>query len=189
MINILFLTFILCCVAYLVIAPRKEVALFIIFHAFLQYILSLALWIFHMNTGLVSLLLGFMTTSTGLLLWARNMNYSREQHSFRRYFLLGQWGLLVVIVFFMAVRSPYYYLVPAASWHAHINPNLMSIHPLIKLSGNAFVFTTFFLIMLHWGQKWNIWRSLLVLGPFFLYLLIVVLLRLFQTSTYTYPFA
>lgn len=187
MLNALFLTFILCCVLYLLFAPRKESAFFVILHAFFQYVTTLALWIFHMNSALAGLLLGFMVVSTGLLIWARSLNYSAEQHSIKRYFVISQWLLIGVIALFISLKSPYYYLVPAASWHAHINPHLLSIHPLVKISANVFLFSTFFLVILQWGQKWHIRQSLIMLGPILIYFLLVLLLRFFQTSTFTYP--
>jgi hypothetical protein len=187
MLNALFILFILCCVFYLLLSPKKEMALLIVLHAFMQYAITLSLWLFHMNPALTGLLLSFMVVSSGLLVWARGLNYSTEQHSIYHYFVVGQWILLGMIGLFIAIKSPYYYLVPSSSWNSHINPNLMSIHPIVKIGGNAFIFSSIFLIILQWGQKWSIRQSLVVLGPGMIYFLLVLLLRFFQTSTYSYP--
>ena len=187
MLNAAFLLFILGCILYLLLSPRKEAALFVILHAFLQYVITLALWIFHMNSMLAALMLGFIVMSTGLLIWARSLNYSAEQQGIRRFLGVSQWVLLGVIALFILIKSPYYYLIPSSNWHAHINPHLMSIHPLVKISANAFLFSTFFLVILQWGQRWNIRQSLMLLGPMVLYFVLVVLLRFFQSATHTFP--
>ena len=189
MLNILYTLFIALALGYLVVAKRKEVPFVIVIHAFFQYILTLAFWIFHMNTAMAGLLLGFMAISSGLLVWARNLNYSRELLSIQFFFSISQWAVIASVLIFMAVKSPYYYLVPSANWHSHINAHQLSIHPVIKLCGNVLLFTTFFQLILNWGQKWSVRKSLIDLGPLMIYILLATLLRFFQSFSQALPFS
>ncbi|MCB0848125.1 MAG: hypothetical protein KDE26_32955, partial [Bacteroidetes bacterium] len=78
MLNLLYTLFILIILGYFILSKRKEVPLIVVLHAFFQYVLTLAFWIFNMNGAMAGLLLGFMTISTVLLVWGRYLNYSRE---------------------------------------------------------------------------------------------------------------
>jgi hypothetical protein len=189
MLTAAFLTVILFLVTYLLLSPRKEVPMVIVLHAIFQYALTLAFWVFHMNSFMAGLSLGFIVFTTGVLIWARSLNYSPELHTIRLFFTLGQWALLLGVGIFVSVKSPYSYLVPSASWYSHINPQQLSIHPVVKLSANVLLFTTFFQVIGHWGQRWSVRQSLLELGPLFVYVFLVALLRFFQSASYAYPFS
>ena len=138
---------------------------------------------------MAGLLLGFMVISSVLLVWGRNLNYSRELLSIQFFFSISQWTVIASVLIFMAVKSPYYYLMPSSAWSAHINANQLSIHPVIKLCGNVLLFTTFFHLILNWGQKWSLRKSLIDLGPFMIYILLATLLRSFQSNTHAFPFS
>ncbi|MEL6192058.1 MAG: hypothetical protein AAFR66_08415 [Bacteroidota bacterium] len=187
MLTWLYVLFIVLISAYLVFSERKEVPLFVVLHAILQYGFTLALWLFQMTSLLGGLLLGFISASTFLLIWARSLNYSRELYSIKLFFSLTQWIVVLAIGVFMAIESPYYRMVPASSWQAYIDMDVLSIHPVIKLCGNLLLFTTFFHIMGHWGQKWNIRKSLFDLMPVWLYFLLLSLLKIFQFSAEPLP--
>ena len=77
MLTWLYVLFIVLISAYLVFSERKEVPLFVVLHAILQYGFTLALWLFQMTSLLGALLLGFIAASTFLLIWARSFNYNK----------------------------------------------------------------------------------------------------------------
>ena len=187
MLNLLYTLFILIILGYFILSKRKEVPLIVVLHAFFQYVLTLAFWIFNMNGAMAGLLLGFMTISTVLLVWGRYLNYSRELLSIQLFFSISQWAIIGSVLVFMAVKSPYYYLIPSSTLHSHINAHQLSIHPVIKLCGNILLFTTFFHLILNWGQKWSIRKSLVDLGPFLIYLVLAAMLRFFQSFTSAFP--
>ena len=189
MLNILFIIFIIGCAVYLVVAPRKEVPLIILLHALFQYAMTLVFWIFHMNTYFAGMLLGFMVLTTFLLIWARGMNYSRELHSIQMFFSLSQWAILIAVIIFISIKSPYFYMFPSSGWNQHINPHQLSIHPAAKLCGNILLFSTFFQLIIGWGRRWTIRKSIIDLGPICIYFAMMGLLRYFQSQVQIFPFS
>lgn len=187
MLNILFFLFIALCAAYLLFSPRKELPFMVILYAMLQYALTLSMWIFQMTHALTALLLGFIVITAFLLIWARNLNYSRELNTIKLFFSLSQWVMLLCIGIFISLESPYYKLIPTSSWHSHVDAHSLSIHPVIKLCGNIFIFTTFFQVISHWGQKWKVKQSLFTLLPILFYYILIGLLRYFQISGQALP--
>ena len=189
MLNTLFIIFILACFAYLLFSPRKEIPLVVLLHALFQYAMTLIFWIFHMNTYFSAILLGFMLITTLILIWARSINYSRELQSIQLFFSLCQWAALLAVATFISIKSPYFYMVPSSGWHRHINPHQLSIHPAAKLCGNVLLFSTFFQIIIGWGRRWTIRRSLVDLGPILIYFTMMGVLRVFQSNVEVYPFS
>ncbi|MEL6674236.1 MAG: hypothetical protein AAFR61_18665 [Bacteroidota bacterium] len=189
MLNFLFVGFIFISALYLFLSPRKEVPLVIILHAFFQYVMTLGFWLVQMNTYFAGMLLGFMVTTSVLLVWARNLNYSKDLLSIRLFFTLTQWTALVAVVIFIVVKSPYYYMVPSSSWQDLVDHQQLSIHPAAKLCGNVLLFTTFFHLVLGWGQRWSASKSFWDLSPLFLYFLLMSFLRIFQQGTEVFPYS
>lgn len=138
---------------------------------------------------MAGLLLGFIFLSTVLLIWARGLNYSRELHSIQLFFSVSQWIAIISVGIFISVKSPFYYLLPSSSWHSNLNAHQLSIHPVIKLCGNILVFTTFFHLILNWGQKWSIRKSLVDLGPLIVYFALIIFLKIIQSSGNSFPFS
>ena len=189
MVNTVFALFSGLLLIYLLFSSRKEVPLMIVLHAAIQYGLALVLWMFRLGPYLAGMLLGFMILSSFLLIWARSLTYSREWQGIRVFFSLAQWAVLLALVIFATVKSPYYYLVPSSSWHPDIPVHRMSIHPAIKLGGNVLLFTTFFQVILHWGQKWDVRKSLVDLGPLLIYFSALIVLRMLHDAQASLPFS
>ncbi|WNJ19556.1 hypothetical protein [Pontibacter sp. G13] len=188
MLDGLFLVFILCFALYLLLARRKEVPLFIAMHAIAQYVFTLVTWFFHMNSQLTGLLLGMMFLTTALLLWARNLDYSRELHAVQLFFSISQWAALAAAGA-MCLFEPYTYLPPSSFWHPFIASDRQILHPVIKFLGNFLLFTTFFQIILHWGQRWSRKKSWIDLSPLFLYLILLVIMNLMRGTEVHHPFS
>lgn len=189
MLTSLYLIFITCCLFWLLLAKRKELPLLVVMHAILQYAFTLISWFFQLNYALSAILLVFLMISALLLIWARNLNYSRELVSIRLFFTMLQWVLVIAVGIFMVAKSPFQYIVPSSSWHGHIPAHQLSVHPVIKMGGNVILFTTFFHLVLHWGQSWKVKKSLIDLGPVVLYLMAIAILRFYQASHLSLPFS
>ncbi|MDX2247848.1 MAG: hypothetical protein SF052_13775 [Bacteroidia bacterium] len=189
MVNLFYLFFIVACLLYFLFSHRKEVPFVILIHALLQYLMTLSFWVFQMNNPMAGLLLGFIFASTILLIWARGLNYSRELHSIQLFFSVSQWMAIVAVGLFISLKSPFYYLIPSSAWHSNLNAHQMSIHPVIKLCGNLLLFTTFFHLILNWGSRWSVRKSLIDIGPLLIYLGIIAVLRVFQATTQSVPFS
>lgn len=180
MVNILFIIFFCSLAAYFIYSPRKEAPSVIVAHALLQYILTLGLWIFQLNDSLAVLMLSFITGTTLLLIWARSLNYSRELNAIKLLFSLFQWVVLLGVGIFIAIKSPYDRLIPAGSWQQYINVNSLGIHPVIKLACNILLFSTFFHLIAHWGQKWTVKKSLFDLSPIWICFLLLAIIKYFK---------
>lgn len=189
MVNIFYTLFIVSCLLYFLLSRRKEVPFLVLIHALLQYLFTLSFWVFQMNNSMAGLLLGFIFVSSLLLIWARGLNYSRELLSIQLFFSVSQWMGIMAVGLFIFLKSPFYYLMPSSAWHSNLNAHQISIHPVIKLCGNLFLFTTFFHLILNWGEKWSIRKSLVDLGPFVIYLIIIAVLQIFQANTQSLPFS
>lgn len=188
MLTALFTIYIVICLLYLIWVPRKEMAMLVILHAFVQYAMTLTLWFFQINSQLTALLLGFMFATSILLLWARNINYSQEWLAVRIFFSLVQWSMIVFIISYLIFQPAYNQFVPSIAWQGKIAAQHLAINPVIKVCGNLILFTSFFQIMLHWGQKWTIKKSLFNLGPMIIYFIIMSLLKIFQSYTENSPY-
>ncbi|GAB4409955.1 MAG: hypothetical protein OHK0039_13980 [Bacteroidia bacterium] len=188
MVSTVFVLFLVSMSTFVLLAGRKEVPVIVLLHALVQYAFTLAQWAFRLNDYLSGMLLGFIILSSLLLFWGRSMNYSNELHSVRLFFTMGQWVLLLGLVLYMGLKSPYYYVIPSSSWHPDIPMHRLSIQPVLKLGGNLLIFTTFFQLVLHWGQRWPLRRSLADLGPLLLYALGMVILEMLQSARSAIPF-
>ncbi|TAE47777.1 MAG: hypothetical protein EAZ89_16960 [Bacteroidetes bacterium] len=177
MIN-LYLIFLTGASAWFLFSPRKETPAFILLHALTQYVFTLALWMSAMDSFFGSLLLGFIVLASFLLIWARSLNYSQELLSVRMFFSVSQWAILLTIVLFAVFKEPYVLQAAPGNDMPDIRLPRVSLHPLIKLSGNLLLFTTFFQVIISWGQRWSYRKSLFDLGPLWLYFFLLGLLRI-----------
>ncbi|MDW3645962.1 MAG: hypothetical protein R8P61_02775 [Bacteroidia bacterium] len=188
MLNTLFLLLIAGLVIFLLLSPRKEVPFIVLLHASIQYMMTLIYWLFEMNTYYAGILWCFILFSSLVLIWARGMNYSREMHRVEMFFSVSQWGILIAVLAFIGLNSPYYHMIPSASWSSQIHPSPVSIHPVAKLSGNVLMFTSFFQLILGWGRRWNLRKSVVELGPIILYFVLMGVLRVYEDDAQLFPF-
>lgn len=188
LINLLYIGFISLGLIWFLAAGRKEMPMLIIMHTILQYAFTLACWFFQLNTALSGLLLIFLMMTGLLLIWARSLNYSKELVSIRLFFTMLQWVVIFAAGVFVLAKSPYHYQIPSANWQGHMPAHQISVHPVIKICGNLLLFTSFFHLVLGWGQRWEIRKSLLDLSPIVVYLGGLALIRAYQSSFFTHPF-
>jgi len=189
MLNTLFLLLIAGFTIFLLLSRRKEIPFFILLHGAIQYMLTLIFWLFEMNSYYAGILWFFIFFSSLVLVWARGMNYSREMHRVEMFFSVTQWGILLAVLVFVALNSPYYHMIPSASWSSQINPNPVAIHPIAKLAGNMLLFTTFFQLIIGWGRTWTFRKSVIELGPIILYFILMGVLRVYEDEVQLFPFA
>ena len=71
MLDGIYLLFILALTVYLLLSSKKELPLTVVVHAVLQYIFTLVMWFTDMNSYLAAVLLAFMVSTTGLLIWGK----------------------------------------------------------------------------------------------------------------------
>ncbi|MEO1417715.1 MAG: hypothetical protein AAFW00_20695 [Bacteroidota bacterium] len=174
-------------IVYVVTTPRKEFPIVVIFHALLQYGLTLAMWFLFLGRQHAIILMLFLWLSTLLLIWARSVNYSNELLSIRLFFSISQWAVLLMLGLFLALESPYYYVTTASSQGVAPHFQHISLRPIIKLGANFLLFTTFFQLTLNWGQKWPLLRSLIDLGPILLYVGLMGILRSLMSQQMGFP--
>ncbi|MCI4669602.1 MAG: hypothetical protein MRZ79_15820 [Bacteroidia bacterium] len=174
---------------YFLFAGRKELPLLLVSHALLQYGLSMVLWYFHLSGSLASILMVFIWISSILLIWARSLNYGQDLFSIRLFFSVSQWAILLVLFLFIAIKSPFYYVFPATSLGQNVPVQHMTFHPILKLSGNLLIFTTFFHVIVHWGQRWKWHKSLIDLSPIIIYTFLLVILRNMRIENSSLPFS
>ncbi|MEM7368480.1 MAG: hypothetical protein AAF587_07735 [Bacteroidota bacterium] len=190
MLNTGFFVLTLVYLAYWFFASRKEIPSIILLHALLQYGLTLALWQLKLSPMLTGILLGFLVLTSFLLIWARSLDYSREMHNIRLVFSMLQWAILVGILGFITLKSPYYYASAVSQWAPGMSPHQgLLLHPSVKFGTNILAFTTFYHLILHWGQKWSVKKSLFDLGPFVIFLITLAVLRYVQLHTPSHPFS
>ncbi len=188
MLNFLYIGFISLGLIWFLGASRKEMPLLVIMHTLLQYAFTLICWFFQINTALSALLLIFLMLTGLLLLWARSLNYSKELISIRMFFSMVQWVVILAVGVFILVKSPFHYLIPSSSWHGEMPVHQLAVHPIIKVCGNVLFFTTFFHLILNWGQKWDLRKSFFDLMPLIVYLVCLGLIRAYQNTFFTQPF-
>ncbi|MDX1908136.1 MAG: hypothetical protein SF053_13960 [Bacteroidia bacterium] len=189
MISFFFSLYITACLWYLFWSPRKEIPLVIVLHALLQYVLTLALWLFYMDSRMTGLLLGYMAATTLLLIWGRQLTYSRELISIRVFFRLTQWVILGGLLIFVLFQNPYVFMEPSEQWAGRLNFQHLTFHPLLKLAGNVLAFTSFFHVILHWGQAWSLRKTWLDLGPLVGYILLMMGVRYLSGDPGPQPFS
>ncbi len=181
MLDGVYLLFILALTVYLLLSAKKELPIIVVVHAVLQYILTLVMWFTDMSPYLAGVLLAFMVSTTGLLIWGRSLNYSRDHQMIKVFVALGQWTVMVSILLFLMLKSPYsYHFSSLGSGNGH-SLAYSTIHPFIKLCGNLLLFTTFLQVILSWGTSWSIKQSLRDLGPIVLYFLLTAILFLLES--------
>lgn len=183
-----FLTLSLALLLYFLFSSRKELPMLLVCHALLQYGLSMVLWSFHLSSSLASIIMVFIWISSIMLIWARSLTYGQDLFSIRLFFSVSQWAILLVLILFVCIKSPFYYVFPTAA-HGGIPTQKLTFHPILKLSGNLLIFTTFFHVIVHWGQRWKWTKSLLDLAPIVIYAIMLLVLRNVQIEHAAQPFS
>ena len=174
---------------YFLFSGWKEIPLLLICYALLQYGLTLVLWGFQLSSGLSSMLMLFIWLSAIMLIWGRSLSYGRDLFSIRLFFSVSQWAILLVLFIFIFLKSPFYYVFPTSELNHNLPIQKLGFHPILKLSGNILVFTTFFHVVLHWGQRWKWTKSLIDLSPMLIYGGILIVLRQMQLESSGMPFS
>lgn len=188
MLNALYIGFICISLLYLLLSPRKEVPLVILLQALLQYVFTLAVWSLQLPGPLGFILWSYMTATTLLLIWGRSLPVSRQWYSVRLFFTVSQWALLLMLAVLVGLRSPYLYTEVGDLSGAH-GGQVLTLHPALKFSGNLILFTSFFHLIMHWGQEWSLRKSLMDLGPVVVYFLLLLFLEMMQASMAVVPFS
>lgn len=172
---------------WFVAAPQKIEPLQLITHAVLQYLLSLLFWTDYLNSYFTGLLWVFLVLTSLLLFWAPRIPFGRERYVMEMFFRVGQWSLLLGLLVYTVVKSPFSYQMPGGPNQGLIQDGLLFVRPFIKLAGNLLIFTAFFHLILHGSQRWTLRKSLWDLGPIVLYLVLGGFIRFWQVSLETTP--
>ena len=135
-----------------------------------------------MDSQIAAILLLFLAGSSLLLVWGRNLNYSKESKMIQVFTNVSQWALLLVLIGFFAFKPNYILHYSAMGKNSHLGLVYTYIPPFFKLFGNIILFTTYLLFILNWGNKWNIKKSLKNFSPIFVYLFLLSLLYILGTS-------
>ena len=187
--NLIYGLAILFLLAQLLIARKKEFGLLVISHAVLQYVYTLLSWRLQLAPGVALATLGFIVATTMLLIWARRMHIgSNDQKMAQTLVNALQWTFLGALLFFVIIRSPDWYEFSGSNENGAIIGSYVSLHPFIRMSGNYFLFALFAQITIRWGLVWKPRDTLLNLGPFVGYVLLILLLLARQASFNHHPY-
>jgi uncharacterized MnhB-related membrane protein len=187
--NIVYGMTIMLLLSQLILSREKPFALLVLSHAVLQYVYTLLSWHLRLAPGVALATLGFILATTLLLIWARKMLYgTNEQRMARTMINTLQWSFLGALILFSMLRSPDWYEFSAHGGHPGIAGGYVSLHPVIKMAGNYFLFALFAQVVLRWGLTWNRKDSLVNIGPFAGYVLLVLLLLIRQAAFSHHPY-
>lgn len=175
MLNTLFIIFIVICVAYFLIAPRKETPMMILTQGLLQYLWTLGMWGLRLQHLQTSVLLGIMVATTMMLLWASRLKVGTSFRAAQLFFTVGGWAVLVMLGIFSSLNGPFIYSTEIAG-------HPIEIHPAIRFSGNLMLFLFFLQLVLNRLQHWTVKHSLITLGPGIIYFGFMLFLRYLQTE-------
>ncbi len=176
-------------IIYFFFSERKEIPLVLVLHALLQYGFTMVLWYFKLTPSLSSILVIFLWLSSIMLIWGRSLTFGRDLFSIRLFFSVSQWAILLVLGLFISLKSPFYYVFPTAELNHKLPLQHLTYHPILKLSGNILIFTTFFHVVIHWGQQWKWTKSLIDLLPVMIYAAILLVLRHLKMESIDFPFS
>lgn len=181
MLDALFVLFIVALVGYVIAAPRKELPLLVVLHAALQYTLLMLIWRGVLPKQVALLGLAFMFISSVSLIWARTLQFSRSNMFFRTSLSIVQWFLVSAMFasVFLGQNNTFVLIANSNPGIAPFSP--YPVNETTKLMGNLIIFTTFMQVVLYWGQKWSLRKSLLDLGPSIIYFCTVLGLHLMRT--------
>jgi uncharacterized MnhB-related membrane protein len=180
---------ILLLLAQLIISREKPFALLVLSHAVLQYVYTLLSWHLRLGPGVALATLGFILATTLLLIWARKMHYgTNEQRMARTMINTLQWSFLGALILFSMLRSPDWYEFSVHGGHPDVDIGYVSLHPVIKIAGNYFIFALFSQVILRWGLRWKMRESMINIGPFAGYVLLILLLLIRQATFSHHPY-
>lgn len=174
MLDVLYFTFIACSLGYFVLSPRKEFPLLLLLHAVLQYGVTQLMWLGQSDQRVAGLLLLFVLLSSALLIWGRSLAYSRELFSVRAFVTVSQWLVLLAIALQLWLQRPDSVVMPSTGWHPPVRLSGILLGTLPKLGANFFLFTLVLQVVLGWGQRWPLRRSLLDILPVVLYWVLTI---------------
>lgn len=188
MLDFVYLLFILLLILYLMVAQRKELPFLVITHVVIQYFFTTLSWMTSMDGQVAAILLLFLIASSTLLIWGRNLNYSRETRLIKAFTNTSQWAIFIIMLGFLLYK-PYYILHYSSMGKSpHFGLAYSFIPPFFKICGNLLLFMTYLSFILNWGNKWNLKKSLKNFLPVFLYLLLLCILYLASASVRNHPF-
>ncbi|MEO0899431.1 MAG: hypothetical protein AAFY71_23675 [Bacteroidota bacterium] len=172
---------------FLLVSGRKEIPLVLICHALVQYGFTMTMWMFNLSGSLGNILMIYLWLTSIMLIWGRGLRIGGDLFSIRLFFSVSQWAVLIVLLLFIFLKTPYYYIFPTNSGGGPFVDRQITFHPVLKLSGNILIFSTIFQVVLHWGQRWKFIRSVLDVGPMIIYLVILIYLKFFRLDMLSQP--
>jgi hypothetical protein len=188
MLDLLFISFILASVVYLLLSPRKEFPLLVLLHTALQYTLTMLVWHGNLPPSIAAISMGCMWAAAIVLVWGRSLNYSYKLKFLKYALSVFQWVIFIgLMVNIFAQDGQILLLTGNSIGGADMSrENQMSqlIIEMFHFGANILVFTTFLHIVLQWGQRWTIQKSLVDLGPAILYFFSVLAMQMLHSSHY-----
>ncbi len=169
MLDLFYSIFLILLLGYFLVSDRKELPFIILVHALGQYFVTQFFWLNQMTGKMTGLLLLFMILTSGILVWARALNYGKEFQMVRMFFRVSGWAILLMAVSVAWVKGNYV-LVPSFS-EAGVQSHFggWEIHSFIKICGNGLVFIFILHLIFGWGQRWAPRQSMADFLPFFLF--------------------
>lgn len=179
MLDLLYSIFLALLLGYFLLSERKELPFTILVHALGQYFATQFFWFNQMTGKMTGLLLLFIILTTGILVWARNLNYGKEFQMVRMFFRVSGWAILAMAVSVAWVKGNY--ILVASFSEAGAQPHFggWEIHPFIKICGNGLVFIFTLHLIFGWGQRWSLKQSIADFLPFFLFFFWMLILGIF----------
>ncbi|MEM9985139.1 MAG: hypothetical protein AAF804_08595 [Bacteroidota bacterium] len=184
MLNACFVIFISLTLLYFLAANHKQVATLILFHSLIQYFWTLFMWSFQLNQSLSWVLLAFLAASSCLLIMASRLRVNKQEFAIKLFFTISQWALLIMLAVFIGFKSPFLFAetdFPIEGSVGRFSPHI-TLHPLLRLSGNLIAFFLFFQLITHRKEFWDFSKSVLLLGPSIVYFSLMAYLRFLQVS-------
>lgn len=187
--NLIYGISIILLLAHVLVARQKAFALTVLSHAVLQYLYTLLSWKLTLAPGVAIATLGFILATTLLLVWSRKMHFGTNEQRMAITMVNGlQWSFLGALVLFVMLKSPDWYEFSGHSHQGVVMGSYVSLHPFIRMAGNYFLFALFAQVVLRWGLVWKPKDTLVNLGPFAGYVLLVLLLLIRQASFNHHPY-
>ncbi len=179
MLDLLYLTFLILLLGYFLISERKEIPFVILVHALGQYFVTQFFWLNQMTEKMTGLLLLFMILTSGILVWARSLNYGKEFQMIRMFFRVSGWAILLMAVIVAWVKGNYVLVQPYSQIGVPSHFGGWELHAFIKICGNGLAFIMTLHLVFGWGERWTARASLADFLPFFLFCIWMLLLKIY----------
>ncbi len=173
MLDVLYGVFFSGLLLYFFLTSRKELPFILLMYSILEYFLTQLFWLNGLSKQMSGLLLVFLVLSGFALVWARSLNYSREQKQARVLFRVSSWVSLLAGILVMWIRGPFVMEVVSQSSTGYGHGG-WTFQPFLKLCTNGLLFLFFLQLLIGWGRTWSVRESLLDLSPFFIYVLLLL---------------